>query len=94
MRSADSAPAAALERVPLLERLLPLRPWLSAESSIGIEEGQSRTRLVCALIGLGGLATIGQFQPLPGLVLFSMTFLVNTIAELIRQRLRMRYRAL
>ena len=70
MRSADSAPAAALERVPLLERLLPLRPWLSAESSIGIEEGQSRTRLVCALIGLGGLATIGQFQPLPGLVLF------------------------
>jgi diguanylate cyclase (GGDEF)-like protein len=70
MESADSAPAAALERVPLLERLLPLKPWLSAESSIGIEEGQSRTRLVCALIGLAGLATIGRFRPLPDLVLF------------------------
>jgi phosphate transport system permease protein len=31
---------------------------------------------------------------LAGLVLFLMTFLVNTIAEVIRQRLRMRYRAL
>jgi len=70
MESADSAPAAALGRASLLERLLPLKPWLSAESSIGIEEGQSRTRLVCALIGLAGLATIGQFRPLPDLVLF------------------------
>jgi len=71
MESADSAPAQALPRgLSLLERLLPLKPWLSAESSIGIEEGQSRTRLVCALIGLAGLATIGQFRPLPDLVLF------------------------
>jgi diguanylate cyclase (GGDEF)-like protein len=69
MESADSAPAVALPRS-LLERLLPLKPWLSAESSIGIEEGQSRTRLVCALIGLAGLATIGQFRPLPDGVLF------------------------
>jgi diguanylate cyclase (GGDEF)-like protein len=69
MESADSASAAALPRS-FLERLLPLKPWLGAESSIGIEEGQSRTRLVCALIGLAGLATIGQFRPLPDLVLF------------------------
>jgi diguanylate cyclase (GGDEF)-like protein len=65
-----TAPAATLDRVSLLERLLPLKPWLSAESSIGIEEGQSRTRLVCSLIGLAGLATIGQFRALPDLVLF------------------------
>jgi diguanylate cyclase (GGDEF)-like protein len=71
VESSDSPPVdAALRRGQFLEWLLPLRPWLSAESSIGIEEGQSRTRLVCALIGLGGLATIGQFRPLPDLVLF------------------------
>jgi len=69
MDAMDSAPAAVL-RPSLLERLLPLKPWLSAESSIGLEEGQARTRLVCALIGLAGLATIGQFRPLPDLVLF------------------------
>jgi diguanylate cyclase (GGDEF)-like protein len=54
----------------LLERLLPLKPWLGAESSIGIEEGQSRTRLVCALIGLAGLGAIGLFRPLPDGILF------------------------
>lgn len=70
MESTNSAPAAALERAPFLERLLPLKPWLSAESSIGIEEGQSRTRLVCALIGLAGLGTIGLFRPLPDGILF------------------------
>jgi diguanylate cyclase (GGDEF)-like protein len=70
MDSANSAPAAALQRGSLLERLLPLKPWLSAESSIGLEEGQSRTRLVCALIGLAGLATIGQFRQLPDGILF------------------------
>ena len=71
MESADSPPVnGALRRGSLLEWLLPLRPWLSAESSIGIEEGQSRTRLVCALIGLAGLAAIGQFQPLPDGILF------------------------
>jgi phosphate transport system permease protein len=31
---------------------------------------------------------------LAGLVLFLMTFLVNTLAELVRQRLRERYRAI
>src|SRR5262245_13336383 len=73
MPPSDSAPAAAAALPPrfsLLEWLLPLKPWLSAESSIGLEEGQSRTRLVCALIGLAGLATIGTFRPLPSLVLF------------------------
>src|SRR5262245_47201115 len=69
MDSVDSASAGAPARG-LLDRLLPLQPWLSAESSAGIEEGQSRTRLVCALIGLAGLATIGLFRPLPDLVLF------------------------
>jgi diguanylate cyclase (GGDEF)-like protein len=71
MDSADSASVdAPLRRGSFLEWLLPLKPWLSAESSIGIEEGQSRTRLVCALIGLAGLATIGQFRPLPDGILF------------------------
>jgi phosphate transport system permease protein len=31
---------------------------------------------------------------LAGLVLFLMTFLVNTLAEVVRQRLRERYRAI
>jgi diguanylate cyclase (GGDEF)-like protein len=71
LESTDSPPVdGALRRASFIEALLPLRPWLSAESSIGIEEGQSRTRLVCALIGLAGLAAIGQFQPLPDGILF------------------------
>ena len=38
--------------------------------------------------------TLYRILFLAGLVLFTMTFVVNTIAEVIRQRLRMRYRAL
>jgi diguanylate cyclase (GGDEF)-like protein len=86
MESADSASAAALPPS-FLERLLPLKPWLSAESSVGIEEGQARTRLVCALIGLAGLATIGQFRPLPDLVLFwAIAFPIFAIAYSSRVR--------
>jgi len=93
MDSAHSASTAAasatLGRASLLERLLPLRPWLSAESSVGIEEGQSRTRLVCALIGLAGLATIGQFRPLPDLVLFiAIAYPLFAIAYTSRVRVR------
>ena len=41
-----------------------------------------------------GASTLYRTLFLAGLVLFMMTFLVNTLAELVRQRLRERYRAI
>ena len=81
MESADSAPAAAFGGGSFFEKLLPLEPWLGVESSMGIEEGQSRTRLVCALIGLAGFGAIAHFAPLPdGILLMAAAFPLYAIA--------------
>jgi len=58
-----------------LDRLLPLKHWLGAESAHGIERAQAKTRLICTLIGLGGFAAIGSFSGLPhGIVATAIVF--------------------
>lgn len=59
MESASAEIAA--QRARFLDRLLPLEPWLGADATRGIEQGQARTRLICAFIGLCGLVVIGRF---------------------------------
>ena len=87
MSSVLDPPAAAREGV--LERLLPLKPWLGAVSTEGIEEGQSRTRLLCALIGLCGFAIIGRFVDLPeGIVWTAALFPLYAIGYAVHVRLR------
>src|SRR2546427_771309 len=43
-----------------LDRFLPLRHWLGAEASGGIEMGQAKTRLICTLVGVGGFVVMGR----------------------------------
>lgn len=57
----EAASAAGPDRRGFLDRLLPLEPWLGADATRGLEQGQVKTRLVCALIGLCGLIVIGRF---------------------------------
>lgn len=51
------------------ERLLPLKPWLGAETTLNIEQGQAKTRLICTLAGLVGFAVMGLLADLPGGIL-------------------------
>src|SRR5713101_5748996 len=48
-----------------LDRFLPLRHWLGAEASGGIEMGQAKTRLICTVVGVGGFVVMGRFGSLP-----------------------------
>jgi diguanylate cyclase (GGDEF)-like protein len=64
-----------------LDRLLPLRHWLGAESAQGIEQGQAKTRLICTFIGLGGFAAMGSFTSLPdGIVATAIVFPLYAVA--------------
>jgi diguanylate cyclase (GGDEF)-like protein len=81
--------SAAGGRGDFLERLLPLKPWLGADSTDGIEEGQSRTRLACALIGLCGFVVIGCFVNLPaGIAWTAALFPLYAIGYAMHVRLR------
>jgi len=70
-----------------LEWLLPLKPWLGADSTRGIEEGQSRTRLICTLMGLFGFLVIGRFVTLPdGIVGTAVFFSLYAIGYVMHVR--------
>src|SRR6266581_1453038 len=67
-----------------LDRFLPLRHWLGAEASGGIEIGQAKTRLICTLVGVGGFAVMGRFASLPdGIVATAIVFPLYALAHLI-----------
>jgi len=67
-----------------LDRFLPLRHWLGAEASGGIEMGQAKTRLICTLVGVGGFVVMGRFASLPdGIVATAIVFPLYALAHLI-----------
>ncbi|MGC2520666.1 MAG: GGDEF domain-containing protein [Burkholderiales bacterium] len=70
-----------------LDWLLPLKPWLGPDSSLDIEQGQARTRLICALIGLCGFVVIRRFASLPdGIVATAVLFPLYAIGYAIHVR--------
>lgn len=65
----------ASRQAELIDRLLPLRPWLGAEAARNIELAQAKTRLICTLAGLCGFAIAAQFVDLPdGIVATAIVF--------------------
>src|SRR2546427_3736541 len=67
-----------------LDRFLPLRHWLGAEASGGIEMGQAKTRLICTLVGVGGFVVMGRFVSLPdGIVGTAIVFTVYAVVYLV-----------
>jgi len=71
------------------DRLLPLRHWLGAEATGGIELGQAKTRLMCTLVGLCGFGVIGSFSSLPlGIVVAGGVFLLYSAGYLLLVRRR------
>ena len=67
-----------------LDRFLPLRHWLGAEASGGIEMGQAKTRLICTVVGVGGFVVMGRFVNLPdGIVATGIVFPLYALAYLI-----------
>ena len=68
----------------ILDRFLPLRHWLGAEASGGIEMGQAKTRLICTVVGVGGFVVMGRFVSLPdGIVATGIVFPLYAVAYLI-----------
>lgn len=58
-----------------LERVLPLRHWLSGDSANGFELGQARTRLICTAIALLGFLVASRYSPLPdGIVVVATVY--------------------
>ena len=49
----------------VVERLLPLRPWLDVEAGGSLEQAQARTRLICTLVALCGFVLASLFVDLP-----------------------------
>src|SRR5437899_5177846 len=67
-----------------LDRFLPLRHWLGAEASGGIEMGQAKTRLICTVVGVGGFVVMGRFVSLPdGIVATGIVFPLYAMGYLI-----------
>ena len=67
-----------------MDRFLPLRHWLGAEASGGIEMGQAKTRLICTLVGVGGFVVMGRFVSLPdGIVGTAIVFTVYAVVYLV-----------
>ena len=63
-----------------LDRLLPLRHWLGAETGRNIEQGQARTRMICTLAGLCGFAVLGMYVEVPdGIIATAILFPLYTI---------------
>ena len=64
-----------------LERLLPLRHWLSADSATGFEQGQARTRLICTAIALLGFLVAARYSKLPdGIVVTAIVYALYAVA--------------
>ena len=64
-----------------VDRVLPLRHWLGAETGRNIEHGQARTRLICTFVGLCGFVIAAQFVELPaGIVAIAILFPLYAIA--------------
>jgi diguanylate cyclase (GGDEF)-like protein len=53
----------------VIDRLLPLRPWLGAETGPNLEQGQSRTRFICILVAWSGFGIASLFADLPDAVI-------------------------
>lgn len=69
------------------DRLLPLRHWLSADATSGIEFGQAKTRLFCTFLALCGFGIIGYSAAVPtGVVAIGVVFPVYAIAYLVQLR--------
>jgi len=67
-----------------LDRFFPLRHWLGAEASGGIEMGQAKTRLICTVVGVGGFAVMSPFATLPnGILATAIVFPLYALAYLI-----------
>jgi len=83
----EEASASTPDRGGVFDRLLPLEPWLGSDATRGIEQGQVKTRLVCAFIGLCGLILIGRFVELPrGIVAIAIGFPLYAIGYAIHVR--------
>jgi len=67
------------------DRFLPLGHWLGgAEAAGGLELGQAKTRLMCAVVGVGGFVVMGRFAGLPdGIVGTAIVFPLYALATLI-----------
>ena len=65
----SSISASTEEGAGVLDRLLPLRPWLGAEAGRNLEQGQARTRLMCTLVAWSGFVLASLFVSLPGAVI-------------------------
>ena len=76
--------AVSARREGFWDRFLPLRHWLGAEAAGGLELGQAKTRLMCAVVGVGGFAVMGRFASLPdGIVGVAIVFPLYALATLI-----------
>ena len=65
----------------LVDRVLPLRHWLGAETARNIEQAQARTRLICTFVGLAGFAIAARFVDLPdGIIATAIVFPLYAIA--------------
>ncbi len=76
----EGSAASPAENRNILDRLLPLRLWLGAETAQGLELGQAKTRLLCTFVSLLGFALIGRTAELPaGIVGVAVVFPVYAI---------------
>ena len=67
-----------------LDRVFPLRHWLGAQASGGIEMGQAKTRLICTVVGVGGFAVMSPLAALPnGIIATAIVFPLYALAYLI-----------
>src|SRR5262245_36304274 len=72
-----------------MERVLPLAPWLGAETVRNLEQAQARTRLICTLAGLAGFVVAAWFVETPaGIVATAIVYPLYAIAVAVHARLR------
>jgi diguanylate cyclase (GGDEF)-like protein len=84
-----SSAASPAKGTGLLDRALPLRHWLDADTAPSLEQGQARTRLICTLVGLLGFVVIERVAELPtGIVATAIAFPLYAIAYAMSVRLR------
>src|SRR5258706_2910850 len=78
-----------VERQGVLDRILPLRLWLGAETSQSLELGQARTRLLCTVVSLLGFAFIGRTAELPaGIIGVAVFFPVYALGYALHVRMK------
>lgn len=82
-------PSMLLHPEGFLERILPLKHWLSAEAVTGFEQGQARTRLICTVIALLGFLVAARFSALPeGIVIAAAVYALFAMGWAILTRAR------